>query len=51
VSQVTRTTYTIEASGGPLACTRWETPGSSRPTALLVHGTGFCASVRDVARA
>jgi pimeloyl-ACP methyl ester carboxylesterase len=40
-----RTTYTIEASAGPLACTRWETPGSSRPTALLVHGTGFCASV------
>jgi pimeloyl-ACP methyl ester carboxylesterase len=45
VSQFTRTTFTVKASAGPLACTRWATPDSSRPTALLVHGTGFCASV------
>jgi pimeloyl-ACP methyl ester carboxylesterase len=45
VNQIVRTTFTVEASVGPLACTRWGTPDSSRPTALLVHGTGFCASV------
>jgi pimeloyl-ACP methyl ester carboxylesterase len=45
VSHVTRATFTVEASEGPLACTRWGTPDASRPTALLVHGTGFCASV------
>jgi pimeloyl-ACP methyl ester carboxylesterase len=45
MSEVIRATFTIEASVGPLACTRWGTPDSSRPTALLVHGTGFCATV------
>jgi pimeloyl-ACP methyl ester carboxylesterase len=45
MSGATRTTFTVEASAGPLACTRWASPDASRPTALLVHGTGFCASV------
>jgi pimeloyl-ACP methyl ester carboxylesterase len=45
VSEVMRTTFTVETSAGPLACTRWGADDSSRPTALLVHGTGFCASV------
>lgn len=37
------TRFTVTGPAGALACTRWGTRG--RPTALLAHGTGFCASV------
>ncbi len=45
VKRIQRTTFTVPVSAGPLACTRWATDNPGRPTALLVHGTGFCASV------
>ena len=37
----------IEHPGGQIALARWGEPGSGKPPALLVHGTGFCAEVWD----
>jgi pimeloyl-ACP methyl ester carboxylesterase len=39
------TRFTVLGPAGPLACARWGSGVPGRPTALLVHGTGFCASV------
>ncbi|MEZ5296538.1 MAG: alpha/beta hydrolase [Ilumatobacteraceae bacterium] len=44
---MTPTRFTTAGPAGPLACIRWTSPARRRPTALLVHGTGFCASVWD----
>jgi pimeloyl-ACP methyl ester carboxylesterase len=40
--------FEVEASAGPLNCIRWGAVDSTRPMALLVHGTGFCASVWNI---
>lgn len=47
VTPVARLTFTVRTAAGHLACTRWGRRHLGRPTALLVHGTGFCASVWD----
>ena len=37
----------VEHAGGRIALTRWGEADSSKPPALLVHGTGFVAEVWD----
>ncbi len=37
----------VEHDGGRIALARWGEASSSKPTALLVHGTGFVAEVWD----
>jgi pimeloyl-ACP methyl ester carboxylesterase len=45
MSAVERASFTVDGPAGPLACTRWGTGTRGAQTALLAHGTGFCASV------
>jgi len=45
MTRVERTSFTVTGPAGPLACILWKRDGTARPTALLVHGTGFCGSV------
>ena len=40
-----RTTFTVPGDAGPLTGLRWGGDDPDRSTVLLVHGTGFCASV------
>lgn len=51
MSTPVRQHLTVATADGPLRLLRWGDEDRTRPVALLVHGTGFCASVWDAVAA